>query len=95
MRCVLVNDHDAGLGLGDDVVFMHLRAGGPKGEGGVLRGGLRFIRCGRFGKARRRLQRKGARQADARGAVHLVDAGLVGTLRFRAQRGQGCPRHSG
>ena len=75
-----IDDDHARLGLGDDVVFMELRAGGTQGAGGRLGQCCALFDAGgggpgggRFGQMRG-LPIARADQAGLAGAVHLVDA---------------------
>ncbi len=91
MGCMLVNDHHACLGLGDDVIFMQLRprgsqgpiqislrrSGGFKSGRGLLGQAHQFLRAGR-------LHLKSIRQALARGRGRLIDARYkVGVVQIR------------
>ena len=101
MGGVLIDDDDPGFGLRDDVVFMHLRAGGPQGTGLVAhRGRLdpcrrRSLRLGKAKTRRRRVWRggligHGSAQGPRRGAIHLID---TRPHRFGPHRAKRRPGH--
>jgi hypothetical protein len=87
MGRVLIDDDHSGLGLGDDVVLVQLRAGGAEGRArgrdvvrndrldpGRGRDRLGQVPCRRVFGQTRRLPAGGRAQRGGRGAVHLVDA---------------------
>ena len=92
MGGVLINDDDAVFGLGDDIILMHLRAGGPQGQIIGLIFNHRFDACrGGFTETRGLgLKRHGA--CAETGPVHLIDAG--GGLFWR-DRPKRCMRNGG